>query len=270
VTEKAMSSSLRPRIAIPTPNSDAEYSARVLPQYMKAVEDAGGEPVEVPISASPREIAQIAKTCDGVLLPGSPADVDPQKYGATRDPQTAIADVKREDADELLIQDAQNMRKPIFGICYGMQSLNVWRTGTLVQHITSPVQHTKPAGWPRDRQLEHPVIVEGGTRLGAIMREAIHQEKGSPKISVNSSHHQSVAVPGDGLRIVARSPEDGVVEAIENVATEQFAIGVQWHPERTYEHDEPSRAIFRAFLAAAREWHAITRLRGTDFETLEP
>lgn len=269
MTDNPVTPVARPRIAIPTPNSDAEYSARVLPHYMKAVEAAGGEPVEVPIAATPREIAQIAKTCDGILLPGSPADVDPQKYGAERDPQTAVADVKREDADELLIQDAHNMRKPIFGICYGMQSLNVWRTGTLVQHITSPVTHSKPADWPRDRHLQHPVIVEAGTRLGAIMREAIHQEKGSPKISVNSSHHQSVAVPGDGLRVVARSPEDGIVEAIENVAPEQFVMAVQWHPERTYELDEPSRALFRALIEAAREWHANTRGRAIDFESLD-
>lgn len=265
-----MSGFSRPRIAIPTPNSNAEYSARVMPSYMKAVEALGGEPVEVPISATPDEIAQIAKTCDAVLLPGSPADVDPQKYGAERDPETAAADVKREDADELLIQDAHNMRKPILGICFGMQSLNVWRTGTLVQHITSRVKHTRPPEWTRDRHAEHPVVVEGNTRLGAIMREAIHQEKGSPKISVNSSHHQSVGVPGDGLRVVARCPDDGIVEAVENVSPDQFVIAVQWHPEKSYEHDEPSRALFRALVEAARAWHEVTRLRAADFETLDP
>ena len=71
------------------------------------------------------------KTCDGVLLPGSPADVDPEKYGAERHPKTAAADSLRDNTDELLLQDAYNMRKPVFGICYGLQSLNVWRTGTL-------------------------------------------------------------------------------------------------------------------------------------------
>ena len=80
-----------------------------------------------------------------MLLPGSAADVDPQKYNAERSPQTADADALRDAVDELLLQDAHNLRKPIFGICYGLQSLNVWRTGTLVQDIASvlrsPVKH---------------------------------------------------------------------------------------------------------------------------------
>ncbi len=261
-------SDLRPRIAIPTPNSNAEYSARTLPAYAKAVEAAGGEPVEIPISATPREIAQLAKTCDAVLLPGSPADVDPQKYGAELDSHSAAADGKREDADELLIQDAHNMRKPILGICFGMQSLNVWRTGTLRQHITTQVKHSRPAEWPKERHPEHPVIIEGGTHLLRVMREAIDQQKGSPKICVNSSHHQSVLKLGDGLIKVAYCPEDGIVEAFENAAPEHFVIGVQWHPERSYEQEEPSRALFRAFIEAAREWHKTARTAKADFETL--
>lgn len=261
-----MSEARRPRIAIPLPNSNAEYAARVLPEYKRAVEAAGGEPVEINIAGTPSEIAQVAKSCDGVLLPGSPADIDPQKYGAERATETADADVKREDADELLLQDAHNMRKPILGICFGLQSLNVWRSGTLVQHITSAVKHTRPAEWPKERKPEHPVVVDANTRLGAIVREAIHQQKGSPKICVNSSHHQSVAVPGDGLRVVARCPEDGIVEAVENVSPEQFVVGVQWHPERSYEQDEPSKALFRALVEAAREWHAA--MKAADFETL--
>ena len=85
------------------------------------------------MNATSAEIAQAVKGCDGVLLPGSPADVDPEKYGAARHPDTAPADPFRDNTDELLLQDAYNMRKPVFGICYGLQSLNVWRTGTLDQ-----------------------------------------------------------------------------------------------------------------------------------------
>ena len=93
------------------------------------------------MTAPSNVIAQKVKTCDGVLLPGSPADIDPEKYGALRDPATAAADVLRDNTDELLLQDAYNMRKPIFAICYGLQSLNVWRTGTLVQDLTTGVNH---------------------------------------------------------------------------------------------------------------------------------
>ena len=122
----------RPKIAIPEPCSyDPEYSGRALPPYLRAVEAAGGEPVVIPLKSSPEEIARAVTSCAAVLLPGSKADVDPQKFNAQKHPQTAPADQLRDAADELLLQDAYNLRKPVFGICYGLQSLNVWRTGTL-------------------------------------------------------------------------------------------------------------------------------------------
>jgi putative glutamine amidotransferase len=259
---------MRPRIAIPVPNSDPKYADRVMPQYRRAVELSGGEPVDIPIASEPKEIAQLIKTCDGVLLPGSPADVDPQKYGvAERDPKTAPMDIARDDADELLIQDAHNMRKPILGVCYGMQSLNVWRTGTLRQHLQTCVRHTRPEDAPPTTYIVHPVVVEAGTRLAHIVAPTIHQTHGSPKITVNSSHHQAVALPGDGMLISAVCPEDGTVEAVESTAPDHFVIGVQWHPERSFDDDDYSKAIFRALVDAAREWHEQASANG-DFETV--
>src|SRR5580700_961272 len=128
--------SMKPRIALPIPNStDHAYSERAYPVYAQAIIDAGGEVVTIPLTASQKEIADLINTCQGVLLPGSPADTNPQKYGAERDPETADSDPVRESVDELLLQDAHNLHKPILGICYGAQSLNVWRTGTLIQHV---------------------------------------------------------------------------------------------------------------------------------------
>ena len=133
---------MKPRIAIPVPNSKRPtYVSTSLPEYEQAVRSAGGEPVVIDVNATPSEIAQAVKACDGVLLPGSPADVDPEKYGAERHPGTAPADAFRDSTDELLLQDAYNMRKPVFGICYGLQSLNVWRTGTLDQAVPHGVNH---------------------------------------------------------------------------------------------------------------------------------
>ena len=259
---------MRPRIAIPIPNSDSKYADKVMPQYRRAVELSGGEPVDIPIAAEASKIAQLIKSCDGVLLPGSPADIDPQKYGsAERDPKTSPMDVARDDADELLIQDAHNMRKPILGVCYGMQSLNVWRTGTLKQHLQTCVRHTRPESAPANTFIVHPVVVEAGTRLSHIVAPTIHQDHGSPKIIVNSSHHQAVALPGDGMLISAVCPEDGTVEAIESSAPDHFVIGVQWHPERSFDDDEYSKAIFRALVDAAREWHERASANG-DFETV--
>ncbi len=237
-----------PRIAIPVPHSgDPEYAARALPQYEEAVAMAGGEPVRIPLDQTPAEVMKVIERCDAVLLPGSKADVDPAKYDAPRDPETAPADAKRDTVDELLLQDAYNMRKPVLGICYGLQILNVYRTGTLVQHIESPINHA--AG--RKVPLAHKVDVDPSSILGEIVADA----SGKLQIPVNSSHHQSADVIGDGLRVVARSPEDGIVEAIEGTSPDHFVLAVQWHPERSVNDDEPSRAIFRALVQAARTRH---------------
>ena len=98
-----------PRIAIPEPNfADKEYSERSWPQYARAVEYAGGVPVKVPLRDSPAKVAQLVASCEGVLLPGSPADVNPQKYGEEAEADCAAADAAREAVDELLLQDASN------------------------------------------------------------------------------------------------------------------------------------------------------------------
>ena len=233
-----------PRIAIPVPHSNQEYAQRVLPDYEKAVEAAGGEPVRVPIDATPEQVAKIINRCDAVLLPGSKADVDPQKYGAAKHSKTEAADPLRDAADELLLQDAYNMRKPILGICYGLQSLNVWRTGTLVQDIASELKSSIKHDAGRKVPRAHNVDIEGGSRLAGIL----YAEK---TLEVNSSHHQSCDVVGDGLRAVARCPDDGVIEALESTLPGQWVVAVQWHPERSYDDDAPSRAIFRALIEAA-------------------
>ena len=237
---------MRPRIAIPVPHGgDHEYAARSMPQYEHAVETVGGEPVRIPLDRPPAEVMKLIERCDGVLLPGSRADVDPAKYGAARDSHTAASDPGRDTVDELLLQDAYNMRKPVLGICYGLQALNVYRTGTLVQHIESTIDHAIG----RKAAVAHTVEVEPATRLATILHR-------SPSISVNSSHHQSAGIIGDGLRAVARCPEDSVIEALEGTSPDHFVLAVQRHPERSVDDDEPSRAIFQALVEAARERHS--------------
>src|ERR1700732_4456013 len=155
-----------PRIPTPMPHSlDPEYAERAIPQYERAVELAGGEPVRIPLDRSPAEVMKLIERCDAVLLPGSKADVDPAKFGAARHEKTEAADPKRDTVDELLLQDAYNMRKPVLGICYGLQILNVYRSGTLVQHIESAVNHE--AG--RKVPVAHDVEVERGSMLAQIV-----------------------------------------------------------------------------------------------------
>lgn len=240
---------MRPRIAIPIPHSgNRGYVDRALPQYEKAVRQAGGDPIPIPLDRTPAEVMKLIERCDAVLLPGSGADVDPAKYDAPRHPKTADPDKKRDTVDELLLQDAYNMRKPIFGICYGLQMLNVYRTGSLVQHIESNIKHEAGKKVP----VAHTIAVEPDSRLGEIVREAGADLGHMP---VNSSHHQSAQVAGDGLRVVSHCAEDGVVEALEGTAPGHFVLAVQWHPERSVDSDEPSRALFRAFVEAARAKH---------------
>jgi putative glutamine amidotransferase len=242
-----------PRIAIPIPHSgDREYAERSLPQYEDAVRLAGGEPVRIELDQAPAQVMKQIERCDAVLLPGSRADIDPQKYGAERNSKTAPADSKRDTVDELLLQDAYNMHKPVLGICYGLQALNVYRSGSLVQHIESPINHSPGRAVPK----AHTVEIEPGSQLAAI----VGADRNRTAIAVNSSHHQSADVVGDGLRVVARSPQDGVIEALEGTLPGHFVLAVQWHPERSV-NDPPelsgsARAIFRTFIEAASAKHA--------------
>jgi putative glutamine amidotransferase len=156
-----------------------------------------------------------------------------------------------------------------------LQILNVYRSGTLLQHIESPVNHE--AG--RKVPVAHDVEIEAGSKLAEIVGASDepneHLGKGTsftraekaadnagalaPEggliISANSSHHQSADVVGDGLKITARCPEDGIIEAIEGTSPDHFVVAVQWHPERSFEEDERSRRIFRALVEAAKEKH---------------
>ena len=193
---------------------------------------------------------KLIEHCDAVLLPGSPADVDPAKYDAPRNPQTSAADPKRDTVDELLLQDAYNMHKPVLGICYGLQILNVYRSGTLVQDIKSKINHE--AG--RKVSVAHTVEIDPSSKLAELVDSGA-KGTSAHAVPVNSSHHQSADVIGDGLRVVARCPDDGIIEAVEGTSPDHFVLAVQWHPERSVGDDEASRSIFRALVEAARASH---------------
>jgi putative glutamine amidotransferase len=243
-----------PRIAISVPHSqDSAYAERALPQYQQAVKMAGGEPVGIPLHQTPVQVKAIINTCEAVLLPGSPADVAPAKYQAARHPKTAASDDKRDAVDELLLEDAYNLEKPILAICYGLQILNVYCSGTLIQNIRDflpPEKQSINHEAGRTVPVAHTVQIEPGSRLGEIVRAC---SKNGLVIRVNSSHHQSAETIGNRLRVVARCPDDGIIEALEGTNPGHFVLAVQWHPERSVEQDEISRAIFRALVEAAHQ-----------------
>lgn len=236
---------MKPRIAIPELCSyDKPYSLRAFPPYFHALEACGADPVLISLDSAPEEIARQVSGCAAVLLPGSKADIDPQKYGAEKQAETAPADPLRDAADELLLQDAYSQRKPILGICYGLQAVNVWRSGTLLQHVQTSVDHNAGSRV----EFAHQARIEPGSWL----RELLGTSTGS--IPVNSSHHQAAEKVGDGLRVAARCPEDAIVEALESTDPDHYVLAVQWHPERSFEQDVPSHRIFESLVEAAVSW----------------
>lgn len=230
-------------IAIPEPTgTDSAFNQRSLPAYLSALRSAGATPIIVPLHEHQDRVARLLAGVQGVLLPGSTFDVDPQQYGETALPKCAAPDPARAAVDELLLQDAFNLHKPILAVCYGIQALNVWLNGSLVQHLATSVNHS-----PGDDLAEaHSIRITAGSRLAGLSSSA--------EPLVNSSHHQAIKVPGDGLLVSAVSPADGVVEAVELHSPQHFVLGVQWHPERTYTHNALSRALFAAFVQAAVVW----------------
>lgn len=233
-------------IAIPEPtSSDESYNERSLPPYLDALRAAGAMPFIVPLRQPQNRVAKLLTGVQGVLLPGSRFDVDPERYGEAREPECGEADPARTAVDELLLQDAFSLRKPILAICHGTQSLNVWCNGSLIQDLKTAVNH-RPG---REVVEAHPVRITPGSRLSEIL-----QPGEPPEIQVNSSHHQAIRTAGDHLRVTAVSPGDGVIEAVELDEPDHFVVAVQWHPERTYYQSADSRALFAAFVQEATVW----------------
>ena len=235
-------------IAIPEPTSkDTAYNQRALPQYISAIQSAGARATVIPLHERQDRVARLLAGVQGVLLPGSGYDLDPQSYGQARIPECNDPDPDRAAVDELLLQDAFNLRKPILAICYGVQALNVWRNGSLTQDLVAAgktVVNHRPG---REVEEAHVVRIDRASRLAEMA-------PGMAELQVNSSHHQALQFPGDNLRVTAVCPADGVIEAVELDSPDHFVVGVQWHPERTYTASPFSRAIFSAFVHSSAAW----------------
>jgi len=236
------------RVGVPWRTSKEEAAGKrdAYQKYLDCVRAAGGEAVEVSLRLDRAKLAELARTLDAFVMPGSPADVDPQWYHATRHVETADADPQREQTDFTLYDHAFAERKPVLAICYGVQSLNVWLGGTLVQDIASELGRDILHEWDRKSgapEPHHAIRIEPETELGRLA--------GTRDAQVNSSHHQAVQRWGRGLRIGAQS-SDAVIEAVELAAPGHWVLGVQWHPERAPE-DKLTQALFGALVGAARK-----------------
>ncbi|MFJ2562621.1 gamma-glutamyl-gamma-aminobutyrate hydrolase family protein [Streptomyces sp. NPDC094154] len=189
-----------------------ELPAALLPAgYPRLVQAAGGIAAMLPPD-DPSHAASVVARLDGLVVAGGP-DVEPERYGAEREPRTGPPARERDAWELALIRAALDSGTPLLGICRGMQLLNVALGGTLVQHIDG---HTEDVGVFG----AHPVTPVAGTRYAAVVPEETH---------VPTYHHQAVDRLGKGLRASAHAT-DGTVEAVE-LPGDRFALGVQWHPE---------------------------------------
>ena len=241
----------RPRIGVPwrTAEEEAANRRRKIDNYLRAVENAGGEAVLLSLVMSADSLKREAATLDGVLLTGSPADVDPAHFGAKRHPATEAADAARERTDFALLEHALAATKPVLAICYGIQSLNVFLGGGLIQDIPTELG-TKICHSPDEDELPDGSETPDAMHGSSIDPGHVLTLSGAGQAEVNSWHHQSVLEPGEGLRVTAHAP-DGVVEAVEWKDNSNWVVGVQWHPERM-PGDALAQALFRELVTTAR------------------
>ncbi len=253
-----MTEQTRPRIGITMRielETDRFYLAR---HYSEAVEAAGGLPVHIPLIPKADFINGIVDSLDGLLLPGSDSDMDPQRYGREPHPRLGSVHPIKDETDLLALERVEDRGMPLFAICFGIQSLNVSRGGTLIQDILSQhpdaIKHEQ--GAPRDRH-SHRVRVLEDSILGQLA--------GSESAPVNSHHHQAIETVGRELVATAWAP-DGIIEAVEDPRSDRFALGVQWHPELGWERDKLSQALFKRFVFEARKF-AENRSRDNEART---
>jgi putative glutamine amidotransferase len=219
-------------------------SCRSLADYLESIKRAGGEPrVLDPATDS---AAAIVEQVHGLLLTGG-VDIDPARYGETRQATVSSIDPQRDAFEIDLVARAVAKGLPILGICRGMQILNVALGGNLIQDLPSQtpttIEHLKATPlWA----IAHDVWISRASVLAALMTEKLAE---ADSCAVNSRHHQAVQRVADGFEVTATAP-DGIIEAIEH-RTLPFCVAVQWHPENFWRTGE-FRELFEGFVEAAR------------------
>jgi putative glutamine amidotransferase len=243
----------RPRVGIPwrTSQEEAGNVREKLDYYFQAVRKAGAEPFEVSLQQSLERLQGQLDGMDGFVLPGSPADVDPTRYGAAKHPKLNELDTNRDSTDVAILDHAFRTSKPVLAICYGCQLLNVYLKGTLVQDLPAERPGSIAHG-TTDLPPEAPGAVKGDIKHKAAFSKGalLARLSEAAEATINSSHHQAIDKPGENLRVTARA-SDGTIEGVEWTGDANWVVGVQWHPERMF-GDPFSERLFENFVAAAR------------------
>lgn len=220
-------------------------------KYLDAVLGAGGVPIALPHAlAQPEMLAGVMPLLDGILLPGSPSNMQPHHYGENGDEPDA--DPGRDLLSMALIAQVLERRIPIFAICRGLQELVVATGGTLYRRLCDRPQfleHREDPDLPLDQQYapSHEIKIQPDGLISQLI-------PGSKTFWVNSLHGQGAKTLGPRLRVEACS-QDGLVEAV-SVKDHPYALGVQWHPEWKSSEYALSRLLLEGFITACQQHHA--------------
>jgi len=231
---------MQPIIGITAGFNNLEGKHSLTDYYVQAVEALGGVPLILP-SVDISLVEKVYNLVDGLIFSGG-SDIDPGFFGES--PQRGIKEITpiRDKFEVYLAKKALEGSKPVLGICRGIQLLNIAAGGNINQDIAGITcqEHDQEAPkWAPYHEVE---ILESSLLFKII---------GKNKIKVNSFHHQSVKDIGFGLKRAAWS-DDGLIEAIESSNPEKVIIGVQWHPECSWNKDEASRLLFEFLISCAR------------------
>lgn len=219
-------------------------------KYLKAITDAArAVPLIIPVLADELAIDELVDAVDGVLLTGSPSDIEPHHYGSRNEDPRAKRDPHRDAMTLPIARHALRTGVPLLAVCRGFQELNVALGGTLHQKLGDVPgyhRHNENPDDPLDVQYgpAHPVsLVEGGM---------LEKLAGRDTVTVNSLHRQGVKKLAEGVTVEAVA-DDGLIEAFSFDEAGTFALAVQWHPEWKPLENAFSRSIFEAFGDACRE-----------------
>ncbi|GIO05470.1 gamma-glutamyl-gamma-aminobutyrate hydrolase [Brevibacillus reuszeri] len=236
---------MRPIIGVTTFLSEQSKYSTVSRNYIDSIYAAGGLPVNIPIISNESNYEDYIDMLDGLLFTGG-NDIAPYYFGENPVRELNSMSSIRDEYEFSLFKAAYEKNMPIFGICRGIQLINVAMDGSLYQDIYSQCPGTlghSPEHTASD-EFYHAVQIKVDTQLYEIF--------GEERIFTNSFHHQSIKQLGNNLIATAYS-EDGIVEAIESTE-DRFLLGVQWHPECMTKRHPMFLKLFRAFVEASIQY----------------
>ncbi len=232
----------KPVIALTASHETKTGELRMSPRYTDALKDCGAIPLILPLTLEEEDCIQLSESLDGLLCTGGP-DVHPFRFGEETLRYCGDFSPLRDETELSLFHQFYKRKKPILGICRGIQLINIALGGDIYQDLDAqlpdrlPIAHKQPF---RADAPSHHVDLAPDSQLSRIT--------GTTRLAVNSLHHQAVRRTGAGLRTAGQAP-DGVIEALEH-PDYPFLIGVQWHPEWLCRAQSHARALFEAFTAA--------------------